>query len=78
MLQSLGKKEAMELIAATHTGMSEDEFDADRERLVRIGQAPELGRLFKQCTYRAPGGAPGVPARERIQDASLSRAAGST
>jgi phosphoserine phosphatase len=47
-----GKQGAMELFAATHAGMSEDEFDAIARSWLASARHPKFGRLFKQCTYR--------------------------
>ena len=47
-----GKQGAMELFAATHAGMSEDEFDAIARSWLASAQHPKFGRLFKRCTYR--------------------------
>ena len=47
-----GKRGAMELLAATHAGMSEDEFEAISRSWFASAKHPKLGRLFKQCTYK--------------------------
>jgi len=47
-----GKQGAMELFAATHAGMSEDEFEAIARSWLASARHPKFGRLFKQCTYR--------------------------
>ncbi|RZF29020.1 haloacid dehalogenase-like hydrolase [Paraburkholderia sp. UYCP14C] len=51
-LLRLGKQAAMELFAATHAGMSEDEFDAIARSWFASARHPKFGRLFTQCTYR--------------------------
>jgi phosphoserine phosphatase len=50
-LMGNGKQAAMELIAATHAGMSEEEFGAIARSWFASAQHPKFGRLFKQCTY---------------------------
>ena len=47
-----GKRGAMELLAATHAGMSEEEFETIARSWFASAQHPKFGRLFKQCTYR--------------------------
>ena len=47
-----GKQGAMELFAATHAGMSEEEFEATARSWFASARHPKFGRLFKQCTYR--------------------------
>jgi phosphoserine phosphatase len=46
-----GKRGAMELLAATHAGMSEDDFQAIARSWFALARHPRFGRLFKQCTY---------------------------
>jgi FMN phosphatase YigB (HAD superfamily) len=47
-----GKQGAMELLATTHAGMSEEEFEATAHSWFASARHPKFGRLFKQCTYR--------------------------
>ena len=42
----------MELFAATHAGMVEEEFDRIAGGWFAEARHPKLGRLFKECTYR--------------------------
>jgi phosphoglycolate phosphatase-like HAD superfamily hydrolase len=51
-LNTLGKKGIQELFAATHAGMSEDEFDKIARDWFATARHPKFGRLFKQMTYR--------------------------
>jgi hypothetical protein len=51
-LHSLGKQGLLELFAATHAGMSEEEFDRIAREWFAAAKHPEFGRLFKQMTYR--------------------------
>jgi haloacid dehalogenase-like hydrolase len=51
-LHALGKKGLMELAFATHTGMTEEEFEAIARDWFATAKHPKFGRLFKQCTYR--------------------------
>ncbi|QRM31287.1 HAD family phosphatase [Microvirga sp. VF16] len=51
-LHALGKQGVMELFAATHTGMSEDEFDHLARTWFASAKHPQLGCLFKQCIYQ--------------------------
>jgi len=46
-----GKRGAMELIAATHAGMSEDEFGTIARSWFASARHPKFGRLFRECTY---------------------------
>jgi hypothetical protein len=50
-LLGVGKQGAMELLAATHAGMSEEEFEAIARSWFASAKHPKLGRLFRQCTY---------------------------
>jgi phosphoglycolate phosphatase-like HAD superfamily hydrolase len=51
-LHSLGKKAIMELFAATHAGMSEDEFDKIARDFFATTRHPRFGRRFDHLTYR--------------------------
>jgi phosphoserine phosphatase len=51
-LHALGKKAALELFAATHTGMDVETFDAIARTWFANAKHPKLGRLFTRCTYR--------------------------
>ena len=51
-LHALGKKAVNELMAATHTGMSEDEFEAIARDWFAGAKHPKFGRLFKRNIYR--------------------------
>jgi haloacid dehalogenase-like hydrolase len=51
-LQSLGKQSILELFAATHAGMSEEDFDAIAQDWFARAKHPKFGRLFKNLTYR--------------------------
>jgi phosphoglycolate phosphatase-like HAD superfamily hydrolase len=51
-LHALGKQGIEELFAATHSGMSEDDFDRIAKAWFARAQHPKLGRLFKATTYR--------------------------
>ncbi len=42
----------MQLFAATHTGMSEEEFDRIAREWFASAKHPKFGRLFKELTYR--------------------------
>jgi phosphoserine phosphatase len=46
-----GKRGAMELVAATHAGMSEEEFQAIARSWFASAKHPKFARLFKQSTY---------------------------
>jgi hypothetical protein len=50
-LHALGKQGVMELFAATHTGMTEEEFDRIARTWFAEARHPKLGRLFAECTY---------------------------
>jgi hypothetical protein len=67
-LQSLGKQSILELFAATHAGMSEDDFDANRAGLVRAREASQVRTLVQEPDVPAAGRAAGLPARECLQD----------
>lgn len=51
-LHALGKQGIMELFAATHAGMTEDDFDRIAQTWFASAKHPKLSRLFKHCTYR--------------------------
>jgi hypothetical protein len=46
-----GKRGAMELVAATHAGMSDEEFQGIARSWFATARHPKFARLFKQCTY---------------------------
>ena len=51
-LHALGKQAIQDLMAATHAGMNEEEFDSIARKWFASARHPKFGRLFKQCTYR--------------------------
>jgi haloacid dehalogenase-like hydrolase len=51
-LHALGKQAVQELFAATHAGMSEEDFYGIAHTWFAAARHPKFGRLFKQCTYR--------------------------
>jgi hypothetical protein len=51
-LHELGKRGIMELFAATHAGMSEDEFDAIARDWFATANHPKLGRAFPKLAYQ--------------------------
>jgi hypothetical protein len=51
-LQAFGKRGITELFFATHTGMTEEEFDRIARAWFAHATHPKLGRLFTRCTYR--------------------------
>jgi hypothetical protein len=51
-LHALGKQGIMELFAATHAGMSAEDFDAIAQDWFAHAKHPKFGRLFKHLTYR--------------------------
>ena len=51
-LQALGKRGIMELFAATHAGMSEEEFDAIARDWFASARHPKLGRAFPKLAYQ--------------------------
>lgn len=50
-IHSLGKREVLELLARTHTGMSADEFDEIARTWFGRSRHPRFGRLFTECVY---------------------------
>jgi hypothetical protein len=50
-LHALGKKGVMELFAATHTGVTEEEFHRVAASWFAEARHPKLGRPFRECTY---------------------------
>ena len=51
-LMGLGKQALLELVFATHSGMTEEEFDPIAREWLAKSKHPKFGRLFKQCTYQ--------------------------
>jgi hypothetical protein len=51
-LHALGKQALQELFAATHAGMTEEEFDAIAKKWLASARHPKFGRLFTRCTYQ--------------------------
>ena len=51
-LMGFGKQAILELAFATHSGMSEEEFEPIARNWLAVARHPSFGRLFKECTYR--------------------------
>jgi phosphoglycolate phosphatase-like HAD superfamily hydrolase len=51
-LHALGKKAILELFAATHTGMTEEAFDAIAAGWFKKAKHPKFERPFRECTFR--------------------------
>lgn len=51
-LLGMGKKGAEELFAATHAGMSQEDFDARVSQWFATARHPKFDRLFSQVTYQ--------------------------
>ena len=51
-LMGLGKQALFELVFATHSGMTVEEFDPIARSWLAKARHPRFGRLFKECTYR--------------------------
>lgn len=51
-LHDLGKRGIMELFAATHAGMSEEEFEAIAQDWFATARHPKLGRPFPRLAYQ--------------------------
>src|SRR5262245_16124582 len=51
-LLAQGKKGLLELVFATHVGMTEEEFDSIARTWFASAKHPKFGRLFKHLTYR--------------------------
>jgi phosphoglycolate phosphatase-like HAD superfamily hydrolase len=51
-LFGLGKQALFELTFATHAGITDEDFEQVASGWFATAQHPELGRLFKECTYR--------------------------
>jgi haloacid dehalogenase-like hydrolase len=51
-LLGLGKQAIFELVFVTHSGMRVEEFDPIAQNWLARAMHPDLGRLFKDCTYR--------------------------
>lgn len=51
-LHAIGKKGLFELACATHTGMSDEEFQAIAEKFFMTSKHPKFGWRFDLCTYK--------------------------
>jgi len=51
-MHELGRKGLEELVAATHAGMTEEEFDRIASSWLATAKHPTFGHLFKRCVYR--------------------------
>ena len=67
-LAAAGEKGLVELMVATHTGMTTDEFAAIVEDWIRDGAPPEDRPALHRDGVSADARAPRLPARERLQD----------
>jgi len=50
-LFGLGRQALYELVVATHTGITEEDFDQVARNWLATAKHPKFGRLFKECTY---------------------------
>jgi hypothetical protein len=51
-LFGLGKQALLELAIATHTGITEEDFEEAARRWLAMARHPKFNRLFKECIYR--------------------------
>ena len=51
-LFGLGKQALFELAFATHAGITDEDFEQAAGEWLATARHPELGRVFKECTYR--------------------------
>lgn len=51
-MHELGKRGLFEIAAATHAGMTEEEFDREARAWLASARHPTLNRLFTQLTYQ--------------------------
>jgi phosphoglycolate phosphatase-like HAD superfamily hydrolase len=51
-LHELGTKALTELVFATHSGVTEEEFRSMAQAWFAKARHPRFGRLYKQCTYQ--------------------------
>ena len=58
----------MEIIAATHAGMTTEEFEDDRDDWIATARHPRLQAAVHRAGLSADAGAARLPARERLQD----------
>ena len=63
-----GEKGVLAIMAATHTGMTTDEFSAAVAGLDRDGDASENRAAVHRDGVPADAGSAGLPARQRVQD----------
>jgi hypothetical protein len=47
-----GEKAAMEIVLATHSGMTTDEFDKEVKDWMAIAKHPKTGKLYSEMTYQ--------------------------
>src|SRR5262245_33529614 len=47
-----GEKAVLSILAATHTGMTTDQFDADVRQWLATSQHPRFKRPYNQCIYQ--------------------------
>ena len=67
-LAASGEKGLVELMAATHAGMTTDEFAQDRLRVARDRARPALQAALHRAGLSADAGAARLLARQRLQD----------
>ncbi len=51
-LKTFGEKELLELMAATHAGMTEDEFSDIVSEWIKTAKHPTTGKLYTEMTYQ--------------------------
>ena len=61
-----GKKGVIELLAATHAGMTADEFSAIASNWIKTAKHPRFKRLYTECVYQPQLELMSLPARERF------------
>jgi phosphoglycolate phosphatase-like HAD superfamily hydrolase len=52
VILELGREALLELAFATHSGITDEDFDRAARKWLAASRHPKFGRLFRECTYR--------------------------
>ena len=67
-LMAAGERGLLQIVMATHSGMTTEEFDRIVKDWTATAKHPKYGQLVHRVRLPAHARAPGVPAGERVQD----------
>jgi hypothetical protein len=63
-----GRRAFWRMMAATHSGMTTEQFDATVKEWIKTAHHPKYDRPYNACVYQADARVAHVPPRQRVQD----------